>query len=87
MSATEQQQNIDHESVGMAFATAAMDTLEANHPEWYATYNEVLPDSAATRAELAELWATAPTPFAQGLIYGKFGMRLEIAAHTGIPFV
>jgi hypothetical protein len=87
MSANESHQNIDHESIGMASAVSGMDALEAHHPEWYATYNEVLPDSAATRAELAELWATAPTEFAKGLIYGKFGMRLEIAAHTGIPFV
>ncbi|KWT65045.1 hypothetical protein APY03_7498 [Variovorax sp. WDL1] len=71
----------------MSFATAEMDALETSHPEWYATYNDVLPDFLASRAELAELWATAPTPFANALIYGKISMRLEIAAHTGIPFV
>lgn len=87
MSANESQHNVDHESIGMSVASGQMDALEANHPEWYATYNEVLSDSLATRAELAELWATAPTPFANALIYGKFAMRLEIAAHTGIPFV
>ena len=87
MSANQPQQNVDHESIGKSFATAEMDALETSHPEWYAMYNDVLPDSAASRAELAELWATAPTPFANALIYGKFTMRLEIAAHTGIPFV
>lgn len=87
MSANQPQMNIDPEAIGMASATVEMDALEAKYPDWMATYNEVLPDSLATRAELSELWATAPTPFAQGLIYGKFAMRLEIAAHTGIPFV
>lgn len=86
MSANEQKQ-LDPETIGMAIATAEMDAIEANHPEWYAMYNEVLPDTAATRAELAELWATAPTPFANACIYSKMAMRLEIAAHTGIPFV
>ncbi|WP_162590617.1 hypothetical protein [Variovorax sp. RA8] len=71
----------------MATAIVEMDALEKNHPEWYAMFNDVLPDSLASRAELAELWATAPTPFANALIYGKFTLRLEIAAHTGIPFV
>jgi len=87
MSAIQPQNNVDHERIGMSAATSEMDALEANHPEWFAMFNDVLPDSAASRAELAELWATAPTPFANGLIYSKFTSRLEIAAHTGIPFV
>lgn len=87
MSANNTQQDVDHESIGMGMANKGMDFLEANHPEWYATYNDVLPDSLATRAELGELWATAPTEFACALIYAKFTSRLEIAAHTGLAFV
>ena len=83
----QQARDSENEALGMAAAAKQMDELQRKYPDWYAMYDEVMPDSLATRSEMAELWATAPTPWAQALIYGKFTIRQEIAAHTGIPFV
>ncbi|MBS0454093.1 MAG: hypothetical protein JSS14_22550 [Proteobacteria bacterium] len=85
--ATQQARDRENEALGMAEAARHMDEIQRKYPDWYAMYDLVMPDSLASRSEMAELWATAPTPWAQALIYGKFTIRQEIAAHTGIPFV
>lgn len=83
---TQLQHDSANEAAGMAVAQAQWDEIRQNHPDWYARYDELMPDSSATRSEMAELWATAPTPWAAGVVYGKFTLRLEISAHTGMPF-
>jgi len=62
-----------------------MDDISLTFAEWYAFYEDVAPDNAP-REDLIELLRTAPNAFAQGLVYGKFTMRLEIAAITGREF-
>lgn len=88
MSQQQTQQQIDsaNEAAGMALVEAQWDEIRGRFPDWYARYDELMPDTAASRSELAELWATAPTPWAAALIYGKFTLRLEISVHAGMPF-
>lgn len=62
-----------------------MDRLRQVHPGWYAAYDEAMIDTA-DRAVYVELLNTAPTPFAVGLLYGKFAMRMEIEQITGRAF-
>ncbi|WP_298706049.1 hypothetical protein [Variovorax gossypii] len=84
---TQIKQDSANEAAGMAKVEAQWEEIRKKYPDWYALYDEVMPDTAASRSELAELWATAPTPWAAGVVYGKFTLRLEISAHTGIAFV
>ncbi|EJL76621.1 hypothetical protein AB4142_05885 [Variovorax sp. 2RAF20] len=88
MSQQQTQQEIDtaNEAAGMALVEQKWDEIRREHPAWYARYDDLMPDTTANRSEMAELWATAPTPWAAALIYGKFGLRLEISVHAGMPF-
>ena len=85
---TQQQRDRDsaNEATSMAQVEHQWDQIRKDHPDWYARYDELLLDSVASRSEMAELWVTAPTPWAAGVIYGKFTLRLEISAHTGLEF-
>lgn len=83
---SQQQRDSANEAAGMALVEHQWDEIRKNHPDWYARYDEVMPDTTGSRSEMAELWASAPTPWAQALIYGKFTLRLEISTHTGMPF-
>ena len=74
------------ERAALRLVEASVLQLEQQHPEWWALYEEVNPDSAP-RAEVVELMAAAPNEFARGLVYGKYLMRLEIAAITNRPWV
>ena len=56
------------------------------HPAWFELYDDSLVNTA-TRAELVELLSSAPNDFTRGLLYGVFGMRLEIEAITGRNFI
>lgn len=82
----QQQRDSANEATSMAQVERHWDEIRQNYPDWYARYDELMPDTTATRSEMAELWATAPTPWAAGVVYGKFTLRLEISAHTGMPF-
>lgn len=73
------------EREALAHAEREMAKLEAEFPEWWAFYDEVMPD-IAPRADVVELLRTAPNDAARMLIYGKFTMRLEIAAITKRPW-
>ncbi len=83
---TQQQRDSANEADSMARVEQQWDEIRRKHPAWYARYDELLLDSVASRSEMAELWATAPTPWAAGVVYGKFTLRLEISAHTGLSF-
>jgi len=65
----------------LASAEFQMAKLEREFPDWWALFDDTLPDMAP-RAEVVELMLSAPNPFALGLLYGKFTMRQEIAAIT-----
>ena len=84
---TQQQRDSANEATGMALVEQQWDEIRKNYPDWYARYDESMPDTTASRSEMAELWASAPTPWAAALIYGKFSLRLEISAHTDIAFL
>lgn len=82
----QQQRDSANEAESMALVEHQWDQIRKDHPDWYARYDESMPDTAASRSALAELWATAPTPWAAGVVYGKFTLRLEISTHTGMSF-
>ncbi|SCX72637.1 hypothetical protein [Variovorax sp. EL159] len=82
----QQQRDSANEAAGMALVEQQWDEIRKDHPDWYARYDQVMPDTAASRSEMAELWATAPTPWAAALIYGKLTLRLEISVHAGMQF-
>lgn len=75
-----------NEATSMAQVERHWYEIRQNYPDWYARYDELMPDTTATRSEMAALWASAPTPWAAGVVYGKFTLRLETSAHTGRPF-
>ncbi|MES2977565.1 MAG: hypothetical protein V4731_04010 [Pseudomonadota bacterium] len=77
-------ENID-ERQALGKCESHMDALALAYPDWYALYDITMPDSAS-RAEVVELLSTAPNDFALALMYGKYTMRLEIAAITGREF-
>lgn len=83
---TQQQLDSANEATGMARVEAHWEEIRKKSPAWYARYDDVMPDTAASRSELAALWATAPTAFAAGVVYAKFSLRLEISVHAGTPF-
>jgi hypothetical protein len=55
---------------------AAMASLSVSHPDWMALYEDSPP---MTVASLQELLASAPTPFAGGVIIGKLSILREIS--------
>ena len=59
--------------------------LQNQAPDWFAFYEDSMPDTA-DRATLVELLRTAPNDFAKGVLYGKFVMRMDMAAITGRGF-
>lgn len=73
------------ERSALAQAEKAMMEIERIFPEWFALYEDIFPDSAP-RAEFVELLKAAPNEFARGMLYGKYLMRLEIAAITKRPW-
>lgn len=80
------QESEDPEIAAHRLASAEMEILRSQFPDWVAAYDDLLPDAVATREEMASMMVAAPTPFALGLMWGKFTSRQEIAAHTGIAF-
>ena len=58
----------------------------AGGADWLDAYDFVDPDSAPKR-ELLELLKSAPDEFAQGVIYGKFLARQQLALATGRAFL
>lgn len=79
----EEQQN--PEAVALHRAHEENRVLREKHPEWMAVFDDSFLDTLATQREMHELMATAPNLFALGVVYGKLTLRLELAAHTGIP--
>ncbi len=74
------------ERAALKVAEAKMLEVETQFPEWWSMYEDVVPDTAP-RAEVVELLQSAPNDFARGVVYGKYLMRLEIAAITKRPWV
>lgn len=74
------------ERAALRMAETSMMVVETNFSEWFCLYEETMVDMAP-REEVVELLRTAPDDFTRGLIYGKYLMRLEIAAMTRRPFV
>lgn len=74
------------ERAALRIAESKMLQVEQKYPDWWSLYEDVVPDTAA-RAEVVELLATAPDDFSRGVIYGKYLMRLEIAAITKRPWL
>ena len=75
----------DPEIIAIKACNVSMESLRAQHPDWYEQMDDVAVDSAP-RADIVELLHSAPNEFARGFIYGKFTMRMELAAVTGRPF-
>lgn len=74
------------ERAALRAAEQCMLQVEQRFADWFAAYEDAQPDTAP-RSEVVELMASAPTDFARGLIYGKYLMRLEIAAITKRPWI
>ena len=70
------------ESVVARSVLAEMSELQRCHRAWLASLDAAEPNTASSD-ELLELLRAAPTPFAKGLVFGKFQLRLEAAATTG----
>lgn len=60
-------------------------SLRDTHPEYFAYFEDVDPD-VASRADLLDLIASAPTDAVKFFLLGKFTMRMAIAAVTGREF-
>lgn len=79
-------QSLDsNEQVAVGRCDRKMAEVQTNFPDWFELYDDINPDNAP-RDEVSELMASAPNDFALGLIYGKFTMRMELAAVTDRPF-
>lgn len=70
----------------LSFISLKLEELERQFPEWITLFDNTSPD-IAPRAEVVKLMATAPNPFALGVLFGKYTMRQEIAAMTGREWV
>jgi hypothetical protein len=75
----------DQENRALEPCNNQMAELMRVFPDWFYLYDDTNPDTAK-RTELVDLLESAPNLFAMGLIYGKFTMRLELAAVTGRSF-
>ncbi len=62
-----------------------MQSVQANHPDWYADYEDG-DVFTASREVLSELVNTAPTDFARGLLVGVMMFRQQLAIITGRSF-
>ena len=62
-----------------------LDQIAQSHPEWFADFEDRMPDFAP-RSQVLDLLERAPTEFARGLMYGKLLARVEIAQVSGVPF-
>lgn len=63
-----------------------MTSIGRTDPGWMAYYEDALPDTA-DREVVIDLMRSAPNPFAMGVLYGKFLLRIEIAQITGREFL
>lgn len=63
-----------------------MQKLSETHPDWYAEYEDSQMDIGCDREVLEGLLTTAPTPFAQGVMFGKIMFRQQVASLTERPF-
>lgn len=79
------QVSISPEQTAIVRCDTRMKELQQSHPDWYELFDDTLPDTAP-REEVVELMLSAPNDFAMGLMYGKYTMRLEMAAVTGREF-
>lgn len=59
--------------------------VQAQHPEWFADYEDIDPYTAERRF-VEELLEASPTEFARGLVTGILLMRQQIALVTGRGF-
>jgi hypothetical protein len=75
----EQMRLADLEAQAARLCMAPMNDLARCHPEWMAQFDDVEPD-IADLADLVMLLETAPSPFAQGLVYGKLTLRSQALA-------
>jgi hypothetical protein len=73
------------EAVAARCVVAEMAELRRCHPGWFHRMDDAEPDTASSD-ELLELLRDAPTAFAKGLVFGKFQLRMELAAMTGRSF-
>lgn len=73
------------EETAIARCDTRIKELQQSHPDWFELFDDTLPDNAP-RSEVVELMLSAPNDFSMGLMYGKYTMRLEIAAVTGRDF-
>lgn len=60
--------------------------LERQYPEWFAEYEDAAVDTAADRAQIESLMATAPDEALRMMLFGKLVMRTQIAAITERAF-
>lgn len=63
-----------------------MQNVSETHPQWWADYEDAQMDLGCDRSVLEGLLATAPTPFAAGVVFGKIVLRQQIASVTERPF-
>jgi hypothetical protein len=73
------------EAEGIECCQAEMKALREQHALWFYAYEDADPDTAGPEEVLA-LLQSAPDGFAKGLIFGKFTLRMQIAAITGRGF-
>jgi hypothetical protein len=77
--------NIPQEDLIVKNMFSEIETLKETHPEFFAYFEDVDPDTAP-RAELVDLMASAPNDQVKFFLFGKFTMRLTLAAVTGREF-
>lgn len=65
---------------------ARLRDLSEKFQEWFDEFDLIDPDFC-TREELTKLMLGAPTSFVEGMLFGKFTMRIQMAALTGRTFV
>jgi hypothetical protein len=73
------------EAQGLALCQADMKQLRDQFSLWYFELEDTDPDTADVHAVLT-LLESAPNAFARGMVFGKFTLRMQIAALTGRGF-
>lgn len=73
------------ESVVVRDLFADIASLKDTHPDYFAYFDDVDPDTA-TREELLDLMTSAPNERVKYFLFGKYSMRLTIASVTGREF-
>lgn len=73
------------EAQGLIQCQQEMSDLRQDHALWFSEFEDIDPDTADVE-DVLSLLQTAPSGFAKGLIFGKFTLRMQLAAVTGRGF-